>query len=110
MTWIQQIANAINKAMSAVRPALPAIPALLMVCEVMKRPGLSAIALASAVIKRLPECGIQTGVNPDGSPNKINKFVRVFSEEIVNELKDNCRVDGFVEVGGAPLPVYGITR
>lgn len=93
MSWIQTISQAIEKAFASVRPALPSIPPLLLLCELSQRPGLSAIALTSAIIKRLPEAGIETGVNPDGSPNKINQFVRIISEEIIKEFKDNASVD-----------------
>ena len=89
MRWIDKIAQGITKTFEAIRPSLPAIPAILLVCEASRRPGLSAIALTSAVIRRLPEVGIETGVNSDGSPNKINGFVRVLCEEIVNEIKTN---------------------
>lgn len=99
MSWIQKIADGIEKSFDAVRPALVTIPPILLICELYKRPGLSAIALASAVIRRLPECDIPTGVNPDGSENKVNQFVRVFSEEIVREIKDNARVTAVIEPG-----------
>lgn len=92
MSWINTIAQGIENAFNAVRPALKPIPPLLLLCEVMQRPGLSAIALASAIIRRLPEAGIETGVNPDGTPNKINKFIRILCEEIVKEIKDNAKV------------------
>ena len=71
----------------------------MLISEVYQRPGLSAIALASSIIKRLPEAGIETGVNNDGSPNKINQFVRILSEEIIQEIKDNARVTCVVESG-----------
>ena len=92
MSWINTIAQGIENAFKAVRPALQSIPPLLLLCEVFQRPGLSAIALTSAIIRRLPEAGIETGVNADGSPNKINQFVRVLCEEIVTEIKDNAKV------------------
>ena len=92
MSWINTIAQGIDNAFKTVRPALKSIPPLLLLCEVFQRPGLSAIALASAIIRRLPEAGIETGVNPDGSPNKTNKFVRVLCEELVKEIKDNAKV------------------
>lgn len=93
MGWITKIAQGIETAFTSVRPPLAAIPALLLLCEITSRPGLSAMALAAAIIRRLPEAGIETGVNRDGSPNKINQFVRIFSEEVVKEIKDNCIVD-----------------
>lgn len=99
MSWINKIANGIEKAFSTVRAPLQIIPPILLICEVYQRPGLSAIALASSIIKRLPEAGIETGVNNDGSPNKINQFVRILSEEIIQEIKDNARVTCVVESG-----------
>ena len=99
MSWINKIANGIEKAFSTVRAPLQIIPPILLICELYQRPGLSAIALASSIIKRLPEAGIETGVNNDGSPNKINQFVRILSEEIIQEIKDNARVTCVVEPG-----------
>lgn len=99
MSWINKIADGIEKAFSTVRAPLQIIPPILLICELYQRPGLSAIALASSIIKRLPEAGIETGVNNDGSPNKINQFVRILSEEIVQEIKDNARVTCVVESG-----------
>ena len=108
MGWIEQIAQGINKAFNAIRPAFPTIPAILLVCDAAHRPGLSAIALTSAVIQRLPEVGIETGVNCDGSPNKINGFVRIFAEEMINHIKKY----GGVRVSNAPgelnLQVTGV--
>ena len=120
MSWINSIANGIERAFDYARPALTAsIPPILLLCEVKTRPGLSAIALASSIIRRLPEAGIQTGVNPDGSPNKINQFIRIMSEEIVKEFKDNALIScgvqsstiNFVGTGvnkGGPIVVNGL--
>lgn len=99
MSWINRIANGIEKAFDSVRPALQTIPPILLICEVMNRPGLSAISLASSIIRRLPEAGIETGVNNDGTPNKVNQFVRILSEEIINELKDNALITCVVQSG-----------
>lgn len=99
MGWIEKIANAIEDVFDTVRTPLQTIPPLLLICEIHQRSGLSAIALASSVISRLPEAGIETGVNADGSENKINQFVRIFSEEIVKEIKDNARITAIIESG-----------
>ena len=99
MSWINTIAQGIENAFKAVRPPLQSIPPLLLLCEVFQRPGLSAIALTSAIIKRLPEAGIETGVNADGSPNKINQFVRVLCEEVIKEIKDNAKVTCVLQPG-----------
>lgn len=99
MSWIESISSGIDKVFSAVRPPLKALPALFLLCELQNRPGLSAIALAAAIIKRLPEAGIETGLNPDGSANKICQLVRIASEEIVKEIKDNARVTAVMPPG-----------
>ena len=99
MSRINTIAQGIENAFKAVRPPLQSIPPLLLLCEVFQRPGLSAIALTSAIIKRLPEAGIETGVNADGSPNKINQFVRVLCEEVIKEIKDNAKVTCVLQPG-----------
>lgn len=93
MSWVSTIAKGIERAFDFARPPIKmSIPPLLLLCEVQTRPGLSAIALASSIIRRLPEAGIKTEVNIDGSPNKINQLVRIFSEEIVKEFKDNALI------------------
>lgn len=91
--WIDKIADGIEKIMGFTRIPLVPIPAVLLLCELKNRPGLSAIALTTSIIKRLAEAGIETGVNPDGSPNIINQFVRIMSEEIIKEFKENAQVN-----------------
>ena len=91
MSWINTIAQGIENAFKTVRPALKSIPPLLLLCEVIQRPGLSAIATIGSIIKRMPEAGIETGVNPWGSPNVNNKFIRIICEEVIKEIKDNAK-------------------
>ena len=92
MSWINTIAQGIENAFNAVRPALKSIPPLLLLCEVVQRPGLSAIATIGSIIKRMPEAGIETGINPCGAPNVNNKFIRIICEEVIKEMKDNAKV------------------
>ena len=92
MSWINTIAQGIEKAFNTVRPALKSIPPLLLLCEVVQRPGLSAIATTGSIIKRMPEAGIETGVNPCGAPNVNNKLIRIVCEEVIKEIKDNAKV------------------
>lgn len=110
MGWIDTIAQGIDSALSVSFPALMPIPPLLLICEILSRPGLSAIRLTANIIKRLPEAGIETGVNVDGSPNQINQFVRIISEELVNHIHDAAKViiatppGGIITVGTGAGP------
>lgn len=119
MGWIQNIASSINNAFKAVRPPFPSIPPLLLLCELYTRPGLSAIALTAAIIQRLPEAGIPTGVNPDGSANIVCAYTRLIAEELVKEIKNHAKVVNVLEPGsimttcvggnaGGPIVVNGV--
>lgn len=107
MSWISKISETVNEKLGFVRKALPVIPPVLLICEAHNRPGLSAIALSAAVIKRLPEIGIALGANPDGSPNVVSKFVRVLCEEIVTEIKDNLSVQVSLPIGSISVTGVG---
>lgn len=99
MKWIKSINDFIEKTFEKARQPLSYLPSILLLCEVATRPGLSAIGLAAAIIKRLPEAGIHIGVNPDGSPNKVTQFVSILSQEFVNELHNNAVVEGALQPG-----------
>lgn len=93
MGWIDKISTAINTALSTLRPPVIPIPPILLLCEIIDRPGLSAISLTSNIIARLPEIGIPTGVNPDGSANMICQYTRIVAEEVIKEIQTNGVVD-----------------
>lgn len=109
MSWITSIAQGIETAFSKVRPALATIPTLLLICEIKNRPGLSAMALATAIITRLPEAGISTATNPDGTPNKIMQFVRIISEEFVKEVKNNLKISSVIMPGSVSVSITGMS-
>lgn len=107
-SWIGQITDTIkNELTSKVRPPFTKyVPVILGICEAKRKPGLSAIALTSAVISRLHEAGIITEPNADGSLNKVCGFVKIFSEEIVKEMK-NAKIDLFVDIGNILMEGMG---
>lgn len=81
------------------------------------RPGMSPELLASSIISRFGEIGIPTGPLEEGSPNVMEQFVKVISEEIIDHIQSQCRVDTAVDVGmkvqasganaGGPLVALG---
>lgn len=118
MAWLDKIANTINTAISSLRPPVTPIPPILLLCEILDRPGLSAISLTSAIISRFPEIGIPTGVNVDGSENLINKYTKVVVEEIIKEFQNHAVINCAIEPGsinftgmggnaGGPVAVNG---
>lgn len=77
---------------------LVSIPAILLICSTIKRPGISPMLITSKAINRLQDSGIPVGVNIDGSPNLMNQMYYVLIDELVKALK----MDGKVEIGIAP--------
>lgn len=92
MDWVLQISDSLNDVLDTARPPFQNIPALPLYAESTMRPGLSADVLASKIISRLPDIGIPTGPNPDGSKNVINDLIKVMCEEIVEAIKNDSLV------------------
>ena len=82
-------------------PLIP-VPAIMLICSTIKRPGLSPMLIASRIITRQQDFGAPVGVNIDGSPNMMNQLFYVIADEIVTALK----MEGKVEVA---IPPGGIT-
>lgn len=82
-------------------PLIP-VPAIMLICSTIKRPGLSPMLIASRIITRQQDFGAPVGVNIDGSPNLMNQMFYVVADEIVNAIK----MEGKVEIA---IPPGGIT-
>ena len=104
MNWINNITDSVETVLNEARTPAQSPPAIPLYCYGETRPGLSATVLASKIISRLPDIGIPNGVNPDGSENVVNKFVRVICEEIVNAIKDDA-----VVMTGIPMGKISVT-
>lgn len=96
---VQNIFSFIQNKMSI--PLIP-VPAIMLICSTIKRPGLSPMLIASRIITRQQDFGAPVGVNIDGSPNMMNQLFYVIADEIVTALK----MEGKVEVA---IPPGGIT-
>lgn len=99
MSTIEKFVNSITNLLKKARPPLVPIPAVLLVCSVFKRPGLSSLMIASNVIRRQAEFGAPTGVLTDGGQNKMNALIYVMSDEIIKEIQRNCVVESVIPPG-----------
>ena len=103
----KEIANGIKNVMAAFVKPVNTIPPLLLLCEIVNRPGLSAISLASSIIQRLQNLGIPTGPNPDGSENLICQSVYAMSQSIVDEIHDHGVVELPLQPGSISITGIG---
>ncbi len=63
------------------------------------RPGMSAEILTAAIVSRFSEAGIPSGPLVGGAPNVMEQFVKIFSEEVIDMLQNDMRIDLAVDPG-----------
>lgn len=105
---IQKISDTIDTVVDNIRPPLATIPAMLLFCEMLQRPGMSATILASAIIEVLERLGIPTGPNPDGSQNLVVAATVGGCEKLVEHFQNFARVDVSGSPGSAAIEGVGM--
>ena len=96
---IEQICQTITNFFNNVRPPFPQLSRLLLVCSMIRRPGLSVIQSVANITKDLNKLGIPTGSMPDGSANLTVGFTFANTNEIYRALKNDASVQGGVQPG-----------
>jgi len=99
MISVKSICEKIEKLISTVRIPAPPVPAILIACSVINRPGLSAMLMASEIIKRQAEAGAPFGNLPDGSANIMEAMERIRCEVIVEAIKRDMKVETAITPG-----------
>lgn len=109
---IQQICQSIKNYFNNVRPPFPQLPRLLLVCSMMRRPGLSTIQSTANVTKDLNMLGIPTGPMPHGCMNMSIGYAYAYINEIFRALKHDASIQGGNLPGTAEFqvgPTVGIS-
>lgn len=104
---IDSICNQLNSLIDKARAPLATIPSILLICSAIKRPGLSAMLIASKIIRRAAEKGIPTGAAADGSANLSTIMEAIRVEEMVNAIKMDSRVQTGIPIGGISVMATG---
>jgi hypothetical protein len=89
---ISNVVNSLTDSLNSTRVPAKALPALLLKCISLKRPGLSAYKISSEIIQNNQKLGIPTGANPDGSDNLINAYTYNVVKQIVDALQNDAAV------------------
>lgn len=97
-TAIESICGKIQSLMESMRPPANIIPGVIMICSLVKRPGLSTIVSVGKIITDLSKKGFITGKNADGSANMTNLLV----ESIVSEIYRAIKMDMNMQVAFKP--------
>lgn len=99
---IENICESITKLLNKARAPLVAIPGVILACSAIKRPGLSAMMIASNIIRRQSEAGAPVGPAADGSRNIAEAMEVIRVEELLKAI----HLDGKVEI---VIPAGAIT-
>ena len=96
---IEQICKTIAKLFDNVRPPFPQLSRILLVCSMIRRPGLSTIQSVSNIVKDLNRLGIPTGPMPDGSANLTVAFTFANTKEIYRGIKKDMSIQVGIQPG-----------
>ena len=100
---VSSICEKINGLISKVRAPMTQIPAILIACSAIQRPGLSPMLIASNIIRRQSEAGAYFGPLADGSANRMEAMEVIRVEEIVKAIKEDLWIQGAVPAGAATM-------
>ena len=104
---IKQICQTINNLFNNNRKPFPQLNRLLLVCSMIRRPGLSVIQSVANITKDLNKLGIPTGPMPDGSPNLTVAFAFAITKEIYRALKNDASIQVGFQPGSLMLTAFG---
>lgn len=104
---IEQICKTISNFFQNIRPPFPQLSRLLLVCSMIKRPGLSVIQSVANITKDLNVLGIPTGAMPDGSPNLTVAVSYVITQEHYRALREDASVQVGLQPGSMMLTAFG---
>lgn len=96
---VDKICDFINNMTTKARGPLQTIPAMILVCSAINRPGLSAMLITSNIIRRQSEAGAPFGPAKDGGANIAEAMERIRVEEIVKAIKMDSKVQIGIPIG-----------
>ena len=96
---IESITKQIEKLFTMIRKPIMKLPAILVYCSCMKRPGLSSIISLANVIAANAKAGIPTGLNDDGSPNLLNIYAKNIIDEVFRAMREDMQVQTAIQPG-----------
>ena len=100
---IAQICQTVNNFFNNVRLPFPQISRILLICSMIRRPGLSTIQSVANITKDLNKLGIPTGPMPDGSPNLTVAFAFANTKEIYRGIKKDMSIQVGIQPGTATI-------
>lgn len=92
MITVSSIKASFDSVFNSLRKPANVIPAIVMLCSMVKRPGLSCALSTSNILQSMSKQGIPTEPLPDGSPNLMNQLVASMTCEIIRAIKEDLNL------------------
>ena len=102
-----KIVELMNLVLDKMKKPAETLPALLLNCVAIRRPGLSPYKIAAQIISNNRLLGIPDGVNPDGSPNLINQYTYNVVKCIIEAIKEDAVVQVAIPRGTIVVQTKG---
>lgn len=107
MISIDNISTTIKNAFSSFRNPATVLPAILMICSLAKRPGLSTLLSAANVITNQSKFGAPTGKLPDGTENMMNGLIAVIIDEVFRAIREDANIQIALAPGDITIQATG---
>lgn len=104
---INEVLSLIDRAIEAARKPAQIIAGYLIYATSSVRPGISKDIISAQIISENATYGINTGQMPDGKENVVNKFVVNVVEKVIDELKDEAKVECVIPKGSILVVAQG---
>ena len=84
---ISSVTERVDSLMDKFRQPASLLPAFLLRCVSLRRPGLSPMEITSTAIENIKSTGIPTEENEDGTPNLVNEYTYAVVKAVTDALK-----------------------
>ena len=91
---------------AALKKPAQGISNIIMLCGLMKRPGLSTILSIANIAQAMAEKGLPTEPNEDGSPNQMLLFAGIVVDEMYRALREDAKITFVLSPG--KLSIKGV--
>ena len=90
---------------SRVSAPAKAIAGIILLCGLMKRPGLSTILAVASVSEKMGVLGLPTGEFSDGTPNYMQQFSYLMFDEAFKQIRERMKIDVVLAPGSTTVQV-----
>ena len=109
MLNVKKISDSIDNIISSFRKPANVISAIIMLCAMTKRPGLSCIVSTSNILQDIGKRGIPTDNLPDGSKNLMNEMIASIVYEVFRAIKEDSNIQMAIPPGALTINVNGVS-